>query len=82
MTKIRISRENGAACQPIAVYLSPGANALETAQLVREKMDELSKFFPEGVSYTLNSARIIIVRDTTLLRHCYRCSHQMEKSAV
>ncbi|MCR5814702.1 MAG: multidrug efflux RND transporter permease subunit [Desulfovibrio sp.] len=48
-----ISRENGMPSQPIGIYLAPGANALETAQLVRNKMDELSKSFPEGVAYTI-----------------------------
>ena len=48
-----ISRENGVPSQPIGIYLAPGANALQTAQLVKDKMDELSKFFPEGVAYTI-----------------------------
>ncbi|MBO4318319.1 MAG: efflux RND transporter permease subunit, partial [Mailhella sp.] len=48
-----VSRENGIPSQPIAIFLSPGANALETAQLVKDKMDELSRSFPEGVAYTI-----------------------------
>ncbi len=36
-----------------AVYLQPGANALETANLVKAKMAELSKNFPEGITYEI-----------------------------
>src|ERR1051325_8819980 len=37
----------------IATYLQPGANALEVAQLVRDRMKELKPGFPEGVDYTI-----------------------------
>ena len=37
----------------IGVQLSPAGNALGTATAVREKMQELSKFFPSGVTYTI-----------------------------
>ncbi len=47
------SKENGKPCQPMAVYLAPGANALETAKLVRKTMDELAENFPEGVAYSI-----------------------------
>jgi HAE1 family hydrophobic/amphiphilic exporter-1 len=35
----------------IGVYLLPGANALDVATRVRQKMDELKRSFPEGVEY-------------------------------
>lgn len=35
----------------MAVYLAPGANALETADRVMAKMDQLSKSFPPDVHY-------------------------------
>lgn len=35
----------------MAIYLAPGANALETAQRVMDKMEELSKTFPPDVHY-------------------------------
>ena len=47
------SKENGKPCQAMAVYLAPGANALETARLVRKTMDELAESFPEGVAYSI-----------------------------
>ncbi|MEJ0049268.1 MAG: efflux RND transporter permease subunit [Rhodospirillales bacterium] len=37
----------------IAVFLQSGANALATANLVRAKMDELTKSFPQGVRYLI-----------------------------
>lgn len=37
----------------MAIRLASGANALDTADLVRERIDELSRFFPEGVVYTI-----------------------------
>jgi hydrophobe/amphiphile efflux-1 (HAE1) family protein len=37
----------------MATYLQPGANALEVAQLVRNRMTELKTAFPEGVDYTI-----------------------------
>ncbi len=42
----------------LSVYQRPGSNALETARLVREKMDELKVRFPSGLDYK-------IVYDTT-----------------
>ena len=37
----------------MATYLQPGANALEAASLVRQKMQELRGGFPEGVDYQI-----------------------------
>ena len=42
----------------LSVYQLPGSNALQTAKLVKEKMEELKQRFPEGVDYA-------IVYDTT-----------------
>ena len=42
----------------LSVYQRPGSNALKTAELVRQKMEELKERFPEGVDYK-------IVYDTT-----------------
>ena len=42
----------------LSVYQRPGTNALDTAALVRDKMDELKKRFPKGLDYA-------IVYDTT-----------------
>ena len=37
----------------LSVYQRPGSNALETAKLVRDKMEELKERFPEGVDYAI-----------------------------
>ena len=42
----------------LSIYQRPGSNALQTAQLVRDKMKELKDRFPEGLDYA-------IVYDTT-----------------
>ena len=47
------ARLNGKPSTGIGVQLAPSGNALETARLVRERMDELSKFFPPGVKATV-----------------------------
>src|SRR3989475_662216 len=44
---------DGKATIGMATYLQPGANALEVAQLVRDRMAELKTAFPEGVDYTI-----------------------------
>ena len=55
------ARLNGAPAVGLGVQLAPSGNALESARLIREKMDELQKFFPEGVKYTIpyDSSRFV-----------------------
>ncbi len=43
-------RVNGKPASAVGIKLTPSANALATADLVRAKVGELSKFFPSGVS--------------------------------
>ncbi|MGE8414337.1 MAG: efflux RND transporter permease subunit [Pseudomonas sp.] len=47
------TRLNGKQSTAVGVQLSPGANALSTATLIRAKMDELSRYFPAGVEYKI-----------------------------
>ena len=49
----RASWSNGRPCAAIAIYQLPGANALELADRVKNKMDELSRRFPQGVDYSI-----------------------------
>ncbi len=42
-------RFDGQPASGVAIKLSSGANALETARRVHDKLEELSPFFPEGV---------------------------------
>lgn len=44
---------NGEPAVAFAIYLQPGANALETASLIKQKMAEVAKNFPEGISYQI-----------------------------
>jgi hydrophobe/amphiphile efflux-1 (HAE1) family protein len=53
-----LSELDGVPTVTMAVYQLPGANALDTGQRVRQKMEELRKRFPEGLEYR-------IVHDTT-----------------
>jgi HAE1 family hydrophobic/amphiphilic exporter-1/multidrug efflux pump len=46
-------RWNGKPNTFILTFLSPGANALDTARRIKEEMDSLTKSFPAGVSYDI-----------------------------
>ena len=43
---------NGALAVPIGIFLSPGANALETMDAVKKRLQQLSASFPDGVEYS------------------------------
>jgi multidrug efflux pump len=43
------ARVNGVPAAAVGIKLTPTANALATANAVRDKVDQLSKFFPAGV---------------------------------
>jgi multidrug efflux pump len=47
------ARLNGQPAVGLGVQLAPSGNALESARLVHAKMQDLSKFFPEGVKYDI-----------------------------
>ena len=48
-----IARLNGKPSTGIGVQLSPTGNALATADLVRKRMGELARYFPEGVQWSI-----------------------------
>mgnify|MGYP000780822627 FL=1 len=48
-----ISRVSGKQAGLLGVYQLPGANALTVAQNVKEKLEDLSQYFPEGVHYRI-----------------------------
>lgn len=56
------ARLNGKPFVAIAVQQSLTGNALATAELVRNKMEELSKFFPPGLSYTVPDDTSLFVK--------------------
>ena len=55
------ARVNGHLSSAVAIKLSPTANALNTAEAVRKKVTELSKFFPQGVivNYPLDTSTFV-----------------------
>jgi multidrug efflux pump len=55
------ARLNGNPSTGIGVQLSPSGNALATAAAVRAKMEDLKRFFPAGVSYSIpyDSSRFV-----------------------
>src|SRR3954466_15517429 len=55
------ARLNGKPSTGIGVQLSPSGNALATATAVRKRMDELSRYFPQGVKYSVpyDSSRFV-----------------------
>ncbi len=60
------ARLNGQPAVGIGVQLSPSGNALAAAKAVRAKMDELQRFFPQGVKYTIpyDSSRFVSISIT------------------
>lgn len=53
-----VANYNGKPATGLAIQLATGANALDTAQAVKERVKELSKFFPDGME-------MVIPYDTT-----------------
>jgi len=47
------SRLNGKPAVAAAIQLSPGANAIQTATAVKERLAELSAYFPDDVEYSV-----------------------------
>src|SRR6476659_816811 len=47
------ARLNGEPAVGIGVQLAPSGNALESAKLIRAKMEELSRFCPQGVKWEI-----------------------------
>ncbi|MBB5207579.1 efflux RND transporter permease subunit [Chiayiivirga flava] len=47
------SQYNGNKAVPMGIFLQPGANALATMDMVKERMDALSAQFPDGLQYNL-----------------------------
>ena len=56
---LRMNRHPGAGMQ---LSLTPGADALKTADLVKAKMDELGRTMPDGLAYTYASDTSTFIR--------------------
>jgi multidrug efflux pump len=57
------ARLNGRPSTGIGVQLSPTGNALATAKAVRARMEQLSKFFPKGMTWSIpyDSSRFVSI---------------------
>lgn len=53
---------NGKRASYLLVYQAPGSNAVETADGVIKKMDELKKSFPKDIDYTVPFESITVVK--------------------
>ncbi|MCY1283525.1 Efflux pump membrane transporter BepE [compost metagenome] len=53
---------NGQQNASFGIYLQPGANALDTAQAVRDTMERLAKKFPEGMAYKIPYDTTVFVK--------------------
>ena len=60
----RETRLNGGAASVIAIYQSPGANAIATLKAVRGKVTELEKRFPEDLAWKVTYDPTTFVTDT------------------
>ncbi|MDZ4820799.1 MAG: efflux RND transporter permease subunit, partial [Planctomycetota bacterium] len=49
----QISNLDGRPSVGLAIFQLPGSNALNVAQAIKDKMEELSKSFPQGVEYRI-----------------------------
>jgi hydrophobe/amphiphile efflux-1 (HAE1) family protein len=60
----RYTRYNGAPGASIGIYQSPGANAVEVTQRVRQVMDTLAKRFPNDLAYNVFFDTTVFVTST------------------
>src|SRR5260221_285309 len=58
------ARINGQSAVGIRINLAPGANAIQTAALVKANLESLSQHFPAGLKYLVNYDTTIFVQDT------------------
>lgn len=64
------ARMNLKSVVPIGIFLQPGANAIKTADLVNEKITQLAKNFPSGVSYQVpyNTTEFVKIAITEVVK--------------
>src|SRR6202043_3518927 len=69
----RDTRFNGGPAAVIAVFQSPGANAIATLKAVRERFAELEKRFPEDLAWKVTYDPTVFVKDTI---------HEVQKTLI
>jgi hydrophobe/amphiphile efflux-1 (HAE1) family protein len=60
----RETRFNGGPAAAVAMYQSPGANAINTLKAVRAKIEELEKRFPDDLAWKVTYDPTVFVSDT------------------
>ena len=56
------SQTAGKDCAAIGIFLQPGANALETAQRIKDRMADLEAAFPPGLAYEIPFDTTVFVK--------------------
>jgi hydrophobe/amphiphile efflux-1 (HAE1) family protein len=69
----RETRFNGGPAAAIAIYQTPGANALSTLKAVKSRLEELQKRFPEDLAWKVTYDPTVFVTDTI---------HEVQKTLV
>ena len=69
----RETRFNGGPAAVIAVYQSPGANAISTLNAVRAQIEEVQKRFPEDLAWKVTYDPTVFVTDTM---------HEVQKTLI
>src|SRR5215204_2549114 len=69
----RETRFNGSPAAAIAIYQTPGANAIATLKAVRGRLDELQKRFPEDLTWKVTYDPTAFVTDTI---------HEVQKTLI
>ena len=69
----RETRFNGSPASAIAIYQTPGANAITTLQAVKDKVTELQKRFPEDLTWKVTYDPTTFVKETI---------HEVQKTLI
>src|SRR5437016_3950378 len=69
----RDTRLNGGPAAAIAIYQTPGANAINTLKAVRERIEEAQKRFPEDLAWKITYDPTVFVKDTI---------HEVQKTLI
>ena len=69
----RETRFNGGPAAAVAIYQTPGANAISTLNAVRRQIEELQKNFPEDLAWKITYDPTVFVKDTI---------HEVQKTLV
>jgi hydrophobe/amphiphile efflux-1 (HAE1) family protein len=69
----RETRFNGSPAAAVAIYQTPGANAITTLQAVKDKVTELQKRFPEDLTWKVTYDPTVFVKETI---------HEVQKTLI